>query len=283
MKNLLHILKDIKVEHTLFAMPFAVMSAFIAAGGMPGARELLLLMLALFFARSAAMAFNRLSDASFDSTNPRTKNRPLASGTGDRAVYVLFVVGTSAAFIVTCMYINFLAFKLSPFALAIIFFYSFTKRFTPYSHFFLGLALSLSPIGAWVAIKGEFSAESLLLGGAVIFWLVGLDIIYSCQDYDHDKEEGLNSIPTRFGIKKALAISSAAHLLMIIFLVVLYMVSDGLGAVYQVGVFLTASLLWYQHYIVSPDDLKRVNVAFFNVNGIISVGLMLFVITDTLV
>jgi len=165
----------------------------------------------------------------------------------------------------------------------IIFFYSFTKRFTPYSHFFLGLALSLSPIGAWVAIKGEFSMESLLLGGAVIFWLVGLDIIYSCQDVEHDKEEGLNSIPLHFGIKSALTISSAAHFVMITFLVLLYMVSDGLGAVYVLGVFLTAALLWYQHYIVSPDDLKRVNIAFFNVNGIISVGLMVFVIADTLV
>ncbi len=196
--------------------------------------------------------------------------------------YVLFVCISSVFFIGTCYALNPLAFTLSPAALFIIFFYSFTKRFTLYSHFFLGIALSLAPIGAWVAVKGEFGLASVLLGAAVVFWLVGLDIIYSCQDVEHDKSAGLHSIPSRLGMDSALRLSSLAHAAMIVFLLSVFFISTELGPVYLAGVALTAGLLFYEHSLVKPDDLRKVNTAFFNVNGMISVGLMAFTVADTL-
>ncbi len=282
MRLLSLILKDIRIEHTLFAMPFAVMSAFIASGGLPAGREIMLLLLALVFARSAAMAFNRLVDAKFDMTNPRTEGRPLASGKAGVKSYLIFVVVMSVCFIVTAKSLNELAYFLSPLALLIVFFYSLTKRFTAYSHFFLGFALALSPVGAWVAITGEIGTESLLLGLAVIFWLAGLDIIYSCQDVAHDKELGLYSIPSRFGVKKALFYSSLSHLVMVAFLIFLFGITPRLGPIFLLGLAFTSAFLWYEHSLVKPNDLRKVNSAFFNVNGIISVGLMVFVIADML-
>ncbi|MBI3793643.1 MAG: UbiA family prenyltransferase [Nitrospinae bacterium] len=281
MKNLKLVLQDIRLEHTLFALPFAVMGAFIAAGGMPKLGDLGLIILALFFARSSAMAFNRLTDAKFDKTNPRTQNRPLASGRADSAFYGFFIAVSSAAFIATCYFINPLAFKLSPAALGVVLFYSVTKRFTSLSHVFLGAALSLAPLGAWIAVRGGVSLPPFLLGAAVVFWLVGLDIIYSCQDVEHDKSAGLFSIPSRYGVSRALTLSMAAHVVMIAFLITLYFAAR-LGWVYLAGVAATAGLLWYEHNLVRPDDLRRVNTAFFNVNGIISVGLMLFTVADRL-
>jgi 4-hydroxybenzoate polyprenyltransferase len=282
MKSLPLILRDIRIEHTLFALPFAVMSAFIAAGGMPETRMLALIIIAMFFARSAAMAFNRLADARFDATNPRTANRALASKKAGAISYIVFIIVSSATFCITAWYINPLAFMLSPVALSVIFLYSYTKRFTAYSHFFLGFALSLAPIGAWVAVRGEITTVPLLLGTAVLFWLVGLDIIYSCQDIDHDKSARLYSIPSRFGIERALRISYIAHIFMIIFLLLSSVFAPQLGTVYIAGVILTAALLWYEHSLVKPNDLTKVNEAFFNVNGVISVGLMIFTVADTL-
>ncbi len=279
-KDLGFILKDIKVEHTLFAMPFAVMGAFIAAGGMPAPRLLGLILAAMVLARSAAMAFNRLSDARFDSSNPRTQNRPLAAGRARRAAYIVFTVVMSALFAATCRFINPLAFYLSPAALAVVFFYSFTKRFTPYSHLFLGIALALAPVGAWIAVTAAVAAPPLLLGAAVVFWLLGLDIIYSCQDVDHDRALGLFSIPSRFGVARGLRLAAMAHAVMILFLVALWYVAGTLGWIYLAGVVCTAALLWYEHRLVRPDDLRNVNVAFFNVNGMISVGLMVFTLVD---
>jgi len=281
MRSLGIILHDIRIEHTLFALPFAVMGAFMAAGGMPQVKTLALLVAALFFARSAAMAFNRLTDAKYDSSNPRTKNRPLASGKTAAWTYGAFVAACSAAFLVTCHYINPLAFLLSPVALAVVFFYSYTKRFTSLSHFFLGFALSLAPIGAWVAVTGRLDIAPVALGGAVVFWLVGLDIIYSCQDVEHDANAGLFSIPSRFGVARALLYSAMAHVVMVAFLVSLFFLTR-LGWIYLSGVAMTAALLWYEHSLVKPDDLRKVNVAFFNVNGAISVGLMIFTVADRL-
>lgn len=279
-KNLGFILKDIKVEHTLFAMPFAVMGAFIAAGGMPAPRLLGLILAAMVFARSAAMAFNRLTDARFDSGNPRTKNRPLASGQARRAAYIAFVIVMSTLFVGACRFINPLAFYLSPVALAVVFFYSFTKRFTPYSHLFLGIALALAPVGAWIAVTAAVAVPPLLLGAAVVFWLLGLDIIYSCQDVAHDRAQGLFSIPSRYGVARGLRLAVLAHAVMILFLVALWYAAGTLGWIYLAGVACTAALLWYEHRLVRPDDLRNVNVAFFNVNGMISVGLMVFTLAD---
>lgn len=279
-KDLGLILKDIRIEHTLFAMPFAVMGAFIAAGGMPAPRLMGFILAAMVFARSAAMAFNRLADARFDSGNPRTKDRPLASGRARRAAYIVFVVIMSALFIGACWYINSLAFYLSPVALAVVFFYSFTKRFTPYSHLFLGIALALAPVGAWIAVTAAVGLPPLLLGAAVVFWLLGLDIIYSCQDVEHDRALGLFSIPSRFGVARGLRLAAGAHAAMILFLVALWYAAGTLGWIYLAGVGCTAALLWYEHRLVRPDDLRNVNVAFFNVNGMISVGLMVFTLVD---
>lgn len=279
-KSLGLILRDIKVEHTVFAMPFAVMGAILAAGGMPELKVMGLTLAALVCARSAAMAFNRLADARFDATNPRTKNRPLAAGAAGTAAYAAFTAACSAGFVAVCAYINSLALWLSPLALGVVFLYSLTKRFTPYSHLFLGVALALAPIGAWVAVRAEVGVAPLLLGGAVVFWLVGLDIIYSCQDVEHDHAEGLYSIPSRFGVAVALKMSAAAHAAMTLLLVSVWYALPGLGWVYLLGVALSAALLWYEHSLVSPGDLRRVNTAFFNVNGAISVGLMVFTLID---
>jgi 4-hydroxybenzoate polyprenyltransferase len=274
------IFADIKFQHTVFALPFAVMSAFIAAGGMPEAEKMMWIVVCMVGARSAAMAFNRIVDARFDLKNPRTEGRALPSGRVDVKSYWLFLIASSALFIFAAGMLNSLALYLSPVALVIVFFYSLTKRFTAYSHFWLGLAISIAPVGAWVAIREEISFVSLLLGAAVVFWLVGFDILYSCMDMDFDRESKLNSIPQKFGVEIALRIASVSHGLMIVLLFALLQPVSELGVLYCVGVVIVAALLIYEHWLVCPDDLSKINMAFFNVNGVISVGLMLFVVID---
>lgn len=282
MKALTAILSDIKIAHTVFALPFAVMAAFVAAKGFPGWGLLGLIGLAMVFARSAAMAFNRLSDVKFDQENPRTQNRALAAGETTAVAYMIFIVVTGIGFIVTCGAINPLALRLSIPALMIVFFYSYTKRFTPYSHFFLGVGLALAPVGAWVAVTESVPVEALILGAAVVFWLAGLDTIYSCQDYEFDKSAPLYSIPKRFGLGRALKLAAFFHAVMVTLLVA-FGVATGMSWLYWIGVILTGGLLAYEHSLVHPDDLTRVNVAFFNVNGIISVGFSLLAVADILV
>jgi len=274
------IFADIKFQHTVFALPFAIMSAFIAAGGMPEAEEMMWIVVCMAGARSAAMAFNRIVDARFDVNNPRTQNRALPSGRVDMKNYWLFLIASSALFVFAAGMLNNLALYLSPVALVIVFFYSFTKRFTAYSHFWLGLAISIAPVGAWVAIREEISFVSLLLGAAVVFWLIGFDILYSCMDVAFDRENNLNSIPQKFGVENALRIAFASHVLMIVLLFALLQPVNELGILYVAGVVIVAGLLIYEHSLVRPDDLSKINMAFFNVNGIISVGLMVFIILD---
>ena len=274
------IFADIKFQHTVFALPFAVMSAFIAAGGMPEAEKMMWIVICMVGARSAAMAFNRIVDARFDVNNPRTQNRALPSGRVDMKNYWLFLIASSALFVFAAGMLNNLALYLSPVALVIVFFYSLTKRFTAYSHFWLGLAISIAPVGAWVAIREEISFVSLLLGAAVVFWLIGFDILYSCMDVEFDRESNLNSIPQKFGVENALRIAFASHGLMIVLLFALLQPVNELGILYGAGVVIVAGLLIYEHSLVRPDDLSKINMAFFNVNGIISVGLMVFIILD---
>ena len=274
------IFSDIKIQHTVFALPFAVMSAFLAAGGMPEIKKLLWIIVCMLGARSAAMAFNRIVDARFDMENPRTRDRALPSGKINVGNYAVFLVASSALFIFSAWMLNSLAFYLSPVALAIVFFYSLTKRFTAFSHFWLGLAISIAPVGAWVAIREEISFTSLLLGAAVVFWLIGFDILYSCMDIEADRINRLHSIPERFGVETALKMALASHAVMVVFLLVLLEPTVLLGWVYLAGVVLVAGLLVYEHSLIKKDDLSKVNMAFFNVNGIISVGLMIFVIVD---
>ena len=274
------ILSDIKIEHTVFALPFALMSAFLAAGGAPEMGKLVWIMVCMVGARSAAMAFNRIVDARYDAMNPRTRERAIPSGQVSVSSYWAFLILSSVLFIFSAWMLNKLAFYLSPVALTIVFFYSLTKRFTAFSHFWLGLAISIAPVGAWVAIREEISFISLLLGGAVIFWLIGFDILYSCMDVEADRANRLHSIPERFGVERALKLALASHVLMMLFLLLLLEPSVLLGPLYLAGVLLVACLLVYEHSLVKKDDLSKVNMAFFNVNGVISIGLMLFVIID---
>ncbi|MBT3185265.1 MAG: UbiA family prenyltransferase [Nitrospina sp.] len=274
------IFSDIKIQHTVFALPFAVMSAFLAAGGLPEMEKLVWIVVCMVGARSAAMAFNRIVDARFDKENPRTEDRALPSGKISVSNYALFLVASSALFIFSAWMLNSLAFYLSPVALAIVFFYSLTKRFTAFSHFWLGLAISIAPVGAWVAIREEISFASLLLGAAVVFWLIGFDILYACMDVEADRVNRLHSIPERFGIETALKMALASHMAMVVFLLVLLEPTVLLGGVYLTGVALVTGLLVYEHSLIKKDDLSKVNMAFFNVNGIISIGLMIFVVVD---
>ena len=273
------IFSDIKIQHTVFALPFAIMSAFIAAEGSPECEALLWILVAMFGARNAAMAFNRMADMQIDRLNPRTRNRALPSGKVTFRQYWVFLVASTALFVFAAYMLNRLAFYLSQVALVIVFGYSFAKRFTPYSHLWLGLAISIAPVGAWVAVREEISLVSLVLGAAVGFWLVGFDIIYSCMDMESDRKNNLHSVPQKFGIAGALRLAFFAHCIMVVFLLTLLYLPI-LGVSYLSGVVLVAGLLGYEHSLVRPDDLSKVNMAFFNVNGIISVLLMTLVIVD---
>lgn len=273
------IFTDIKIQHTVFALPFAVMSAFLAARGMPEWDTLFWIVIAMFGARNSAMAFNRMADMQIDRLNPRTRERALPAGKVTFGRYWGFLVLSTALFVFAAYMLNRLAFYLSPVALVIVFGYSLAKRFTAYSHLWLGLAISIAPVGAWVAVREEISLLSLVLGAAVVFWLAGFDIIYSCLDVESDRKNNLNSIPQRFGVGRALQMAFLSHCLMVIFLFGL-LLSPLLGSLYIGGVVLVAGLLGYEHSLVKRDDLSKVNFAFFNVNGCISILLMALVIAD---
>lgn len=281
-KKIVSILDLIKFSHTLFSFPFAVMSAFLAADGLPGLKQLLLILAALITARSAAMSFNRLVDTTYDTHNPRTAYRvDLQKKIGRRYLWV-FTILCIVLFVFCAWMLNQLAFFMSPLAVLIIFGYSYTKRFTHFSHFILGLALGLSPIGAWMGIQGTLTATPFLLAFAVVLWTAGFDIIYACQDLEHDVKWGLYSIPKKLGIRGALILSAILHLFMVGVLLIVSRYT-GLGVVYTIGVCIVAALLFYEHSLVKPKDLSRINTAFFTVNGIISVGLMGITLIDIFV
>ncbi len=273
------LLNLIKFSHTIFSLPFAIMSTFLAANGMPEIRQLLLIIAALVTARSAAMSFNRLVDKNYDMLNPRTRYRAvLLNKIGKKNIW-LFTTLSVMLVITFAWLLNNLAFYMSPIAILIIFGYSYTKRFTYLSHVVLGLALALSPLGAWIAIKGTLSVTPLLLALAVILWTGGFDIIYACQDMEFDTKTGLYSIPKRFGIRGALIISGVLHFLMVLVLVIIPVYTD-LGLSYKIGVCITGALLFYEHSLVKPKDLSKINTAFFTINGIISLGLMGITLID---
>jgi len=271
----------VKIEHTIFALPFAFMSVVLALRSWPDIKQVAWILLAMVGARSAAMAFNRLVDLPFDSRNPRTANRALPQRLVTKGFVIGFIVVSSAAFVFAASRLNNLALMLSPIALAIIFFYSFTKRFTWLSHIFLGVALAFAPIGAWIALRGTIEVSPLILGIAVILWVSGFDIIYSCQDLDFDGKESLYSIPKRFGLKAALRISAFFHLIMIGILVFLFW-KEGLGTICYVGLAVVGLLLAYEHSLVRPGDMNRANTAFFTVNGWISILLFVSIMIDLL-
>ena len=281
MRKLKIILEMIKFEHTVFALPFAVMSAFIAAGGFPPVDKLGWILVAMVGARSCAMAFNRLADAEIDSRNPRTTMRAIPAGLITKEAVWIFTLVSAGLFVFAAWQLNPLAFALSPVALAVIMGYSYTKRFTALSHFWLGFALSISPVGAWIAIKGRFDWTPIILCGVVMLWTAGFDIIYACQDIKFDKNHGLHSIPARLGIRWALRLSSALHVVAVLLLLGIPYLTQ-LGIFYYIGVGIVVVIFIYEHAIVKPNDLSRVNIAFFTLNGMISLVLMALSIVDIL-
>ncbi len=273
------IFKLIKFSHTIFSFPFAVMSAFIAAGGMPDIRQLLLIIGALIMARSCAMSFNRLVDAKYDIHNPRTAYRIQLQNHIGKTNLWFFTISCTILFIVCAGLLNRLSLIISPLALLVIFGYSFTKRFTNFSHLVLGLSLSLSPIGAWIGVTGEITIAPFILALAVLLWTAGFDIIYACQDLQHDIETKLHSIPKMMGIKNSLILSSVLHFLVVITLF-LFMYFTDLNYIYFGGVVFVGIMLVYEHSLIKPHDLRKINLAFFTVNGIISMILMCVTLVD---
>src|SRR5437016_11144812 len=279
--NIKTTLEMIKWEHSVFALPFAMCGAMLAAGGIPSFAQLAWIVLCMVSARSAAMAFNRLADAQIDAANPRTATRAIPAGSLSQKFVALFVMASCAVFVLAAAQLNRLAVSLSPVALGIVLLYSFTKRVTRWSHLILGLALGAAPAAAWIAVRGSLDSRILLLTAAVTFWVGGFDVLYSCQDYEFDLQTGLHSIPRYCGIGKSLWIARAFHILMLLLLIALIAVF-GLGKLAIAGVGLVAVLLGYEHSLVSPHDLSRLNAAFFTMNGVISVVFFLFVAGDLL-
>ena len=273
----------IKFSHSIFALPFAFSGAALAAAqaGISVA-QVAWITLAMVGARSAAMGFNRLADRHLDAANPRTSGRELPQGVVSPTAVGLLVVISSAALAFSAWQLNPLCLYLSPLVLAVLFFYSLCKRFTWASHLVLGLSLGGAPLGAWIAVTGSIAWPPILLGLAVLLWVAGFDIFYACQDYEHDISVGLHSIPARFGIERALVMARVLHLLAVVMMVLVGR-SAGLNMVYWVGVGAIAVLLLYEHRLVRSDDLTRVNMAFFNLNAVISVLYLLFTLADLLV
>ena len=271
----------IKWEHSVLTLPFGLTGAVLAARGIPSPRVLFWIVVALVAARSAAMAFNRLVDAEIDAENPRTQIRALPAGKLSKSFVFWFVVVASLVLVFAAWHLNPLAFKLSPLALAIVFFYSFTKRFTRWAHLVLGIAMGIAPAAAWIAVRGSFDLRILLLTGAVVFWGAGFDILYSCQDYEFDRASELFSVPKAFGISKALIIARLFHVIALLLLAAM-VVAFGLGKIAMIGAGIVALLLIYEHSLVKHDDLSRVNAAFFTMNGLISMGFLFFVAADLL-
>jgi len=268
-------LEMIKFEHSVFALPFALTGAMLAARGWPRWQQVFWIVVAMGGARSAAMTFNRIADLKFDALNPRTRMRALPSGHLSLGFAAGFTVVSGALLVLAAYELNPLAFKLSPVAIVILLGYSFTKRFTVISHLVLGFCLGMSPIAAWIALRGDLSASVLLLGAAVTLWVAGFDIIYACQDVEFDHALGLHSIPKRYGIAAALYASAALHVLMLALLLAVARM-EHLGWVAFVGLLAVAALLAYEHALVKPSDLSCLNAAFFTVNGYIS---LLFFVT----
>ncbi|MFP5229941.1 MAG: UbiA-like polyprenyltransferase [Acidobacteriota bacterium] len=281
-------LEMIKWEHSIFALPFALTGAALAAHGFPPAAHVSWLaaklgwiVLCMISARSAAMAFNRWADADLDAANPRTKMRAIPAGLLTRGFTAAFTLAMSALFVFGAWRLNRLTLILSPIILVVLFFYSYTKRFTRWSHLFLGLALGLAPTGAWIAIRGSLDPRILVLTAAVLFWVAGFDVLYACQDEAHDRSAGLFSIPATLGLAPAFWIARAMHLLMLgplIWLALLF----HLGPIAAVGILAVAALLLWEHTLVSPRDLTRLNAAFFTMNGVIAVIFFVFVAADLL-
>ncbi|MGB7307557.1 MAG: UbiA-like polyprenyltransferase [Candidatus Acidiferrales bacterium] len=272
------VLEMIKFEHSVFALPFALVGALLAAragGGLPTWRQILWIVVAMVGARSAAMTMNRIADVEYDRRNPRTAKRALPAGELSLGFAWAFTALASAVLVIAAWQLNRLALELSPVALAILFFYSYTKRFTSWSHFVLGFCLGISPAAAWIAIRGSLDARMLILCAAVTLWVGGFDVLYACQDVEFDRAAGLHSIPKKLGIAKALLFARVMHVVMVVLLAWLAW-SFHLAWPAWAGIAVVAALLAYEHSLVKPNDLSKMNAAFFTVNGYISLLFLLF-------
>ena len=264
-------LEMIKIEHTLFALPFAFLGAALAAGGVPTARQIFWITLAMVGARSCAMAFNRIADREYDARNPRTRSRALPVGALSVGFVWAFTIISATIFLISAAMLNRLTLILSPLALASLFLYSYTKRWTLLSHLVLGWCLALAPTGAWIAVRGTLdSPVPLFLSLVVLLWTAGFDVLYACQDYEFDRVTGLHSIPEKFGIARALWIARLFHAQAFATLCALYFITH-LGPLALTGVIATGLLLVYQHTLVRANDLSRLNAAFFTANAFVSV------------
>lgn len=264
----------IKFEHTLFALPFAFLGAILAANGLPTWWQILWITVAMFGARSAAMTFNRIVDRDIDAKNPRTANRELPSGKLSVGFAWVFLYVSIGIFLLASYSLNWLTFALSPVALIFVLGYSYAKRFTAFAHLILGIALAISPSAAWIAVRGTLNDEiPILLSVLVLMWTAGFDVLYACQDFEFDRKAGLRSIPARFGIKNSLWIARVFHFQAFVVLVLLYFVT-GLGWLSLGGVIAVGALLVYQHTLVKPNDLSKMNAAFFTTNAFVSVILL---------
>ncbi len=273
------ILEMIKFEHTVFALPFALISMLVAGRGLPEWRTIGWILVAMVGARSAAMAFNRIADAKIDAANPRTASRAIPTGIVSIGAAWVFTICAAGLLVWAAWMLNALAFALSPAALAAVMLYSYSKRFTSLSHLWLGLCLGIAPVGAWIAVTGQIGFPSMVLSAAVMLWTAGFDIIYSLQDLDFDREAGLFSLPARLGPARALLVSRMLHVAMIGLLVWFGLLCE-MGGVYYAGAAVVAVLLAWEQAMVSPKDFSRVNAAFFTANGCVSIGFLCFVALD---
>ena len=275
-------LEMIKWEHSVFALPFALTGAMLAARGFPAWRVLFWIVVCMVAARSAAMAFNRWADAEIDRHNPRTAMRAIPAGLLSRRFTAGFTVAAAAIFVLASSRLNLLALMLSPLALAVIFAYSYAKRFTRWSHLLLGLALGIAPSAAWIAVRGSLDPRILVLTLAVLFWVAGFDVLYACQDCEHDIRAGLHSVPQAFGLEASFWIARLMHLCMLALLIWLKTLFS-LDWISVIGIVLVAAMLLYEHTLISPRDLRRMNAAFFTINGVISFVFFISVALDLLV
>ena len=276
LKKLQVMLEMIKFKHTVFAMPFALMGAFLAGRGFPPLRVFFWVIVAMVGARTAAMTFNRIVDRRFDAANPRTEKRAIPAGEVTMGESWLMVIGSSIMFFFACWMLNTMALIIAPIALSLTFVYSLTKRFTWLCHVVLGVALAFSPLGGWVAVAGTLSGYPWVLSLGVLFWVAGFDCIYACLDADFDRKAGLYSMPASFGRKKAFRLAVFFHVLAFFFFTLTGYL-QGLNVVYYIGIVLTGGALFYQHIVVNPKDLSKIQVSFFSMNGFIA--LTLFIVT----
>ena len=274
-------LEMIKFAHTIFALPFALTGALLAAGGLPSIRQTVWIILAMVGARTAAMAMNRLIDAEIDARNPRTAVRAIPAGLIGKGLTFIFIVASIGVLLFSAYMLNPLCLKLSPIALFFLLLYSYCKRFTALAHVVLGICLAAAPIGAWVAIRGTIDAPALVLGGVVLFWVAGFDILYALQDLEFDRSAGLHSIPVLLGVKGSLWAARISHLIMIGLLFTLFVLMH-LGTLFLVGILVAVAMLLYEHLLLKDGNLEKLDAAFFNMNGYISVAIVLFTAADVL-